>query len=125
MTARRASAEVEPPAVGRREALDASRPAWWDLRIDELFVGHCEVPFGRPVAFVGRQTKPMPGISVGTAYRSPVDQPRAHAALGSQPIRTINRDELRDKLARGDDFRLVMALNRWAFDAKHIPGSLH
>ena len=29
------------------------------------------------------------------------------------------------KLERGDDFRLVMALNRWAFDAKHIPGSVH
>jgi rhodanese-related sulfurtransferase len=53
------------------------------------------------------------------------DQPRAYAALGSQPIRTISRDELKAKLDAGDDIRLVMALNRWAFDAKHIPGSLH
>jgi rhodanese-related sulfurtransferase len=54
-----------------------------------------------------------------------MDQPRAHAALGSDLIRTIGRDELKAKLARGDDFKLIMALNRWAFDAKHIPGSVH
>ena len=54
-----------------------------------------------------------------------IDQPRAHAALGSEPIRTIGRDELKAKLDRGDDVRLIMALNRWAFEAKHIPGSLH
>jgi rhodanese-related sulfurtransferase len=54
-----------------------------------------------------------------------VDQPRPTAALGTQPIRTISRDELRTKLERDDDVRLIMALNRWAFDAKHIPGSLH
>jgi rhodanese-related sulfurtransferase len=53
------------------------------------------------------------------------DQPRAFAALGSEPIRTISRDELKAKLDAGEDFRLVMALNRWAFEAKHIPGSLH
>ena len=54
-----------------------------------------------------------------------MDQPRTDAALGSEPIRTISRPELQAKLARGDDFRLIMALNRWAFDAKHIPGSIH
>ena len=53
------------------------------------------------------------------------DQPRPIAALGTEPIRTISRDELRAKLDRGDDFKLIMALNRWAFDAKHIPGSIH
>lgn len=54
-----------------------------------------------------------------------MDQPRADAALGSDPIRTIDRDELKARLDRGDDFKLIMALNRWAFDAKHIPGSVH
>jgi rhodanese-related sulfurtransferase len=54
-----------------------------------------------------------------------MDQPRSTAALGPEPIRTIGRDELKGKLDRGDDFKLIMALNRWAFDAKHIPGSLH
>ena len=54
-----------------------------------------------------------------------MDQPRSAAALGSEPIRTIGRDELKAKLDRDDDFKLIMALNRWAFDAKHIPGSLH
>src|ERR1700750_1328662 len=53
------------------------------------------------------------------------DQPHRHAALGTEPIRTIGPDELKAKLDRGDPFRLIMALNRWAFDAKHIPGSIH
>jgi rhodanese-related sulfurtransferase len=53
------------------------------------------------------------------------DQPHGYAALGTEPVRTISRDELKAKLDRGDDFKLIMALNRWAFDAKHIPGSLH
>jgi len=54
-----------------------------------------------------------------------MDQPRPHAALGPEPIRTIDREELKRKLDRGDPLKLIMALNRWAFDAKHIPGSLH
>jgi rhodanese-related sulfurtransferase len=58
-----------------------------------------------------------------------MDQPHPNAALGLEPIRTISRDELRAKLRakldRGDDFKLIMALNRWAYEAKHIPGSLH
>ena len=36
----------------------------------------------------------------------------------------ISRDELKEKLDRGDDFKLVMVLG-WAFHAKHIPGSLN
>jgi rhodanese-related sulfurtransferase len=59
-------------------------------------------------------------------HRSPgADQPPPRAALGAEPIATIGRDELKAKLDRGDDVKLIMALNRWAFDAKHIPGSLH
>ena len=54
-----------------------------------------------------------------------MDQPHHYAALGREPIRTIGRDELKAKLDAGEDVKLVMALNRWAFDAKHIPGSLH
>ena len=55
----------------------------------------------------------------------PAGQPHPHAALGREPIRTIDRDELKAKLDRDEDLKLVMALNRWAFEAKHIPGSLH
>lgn len=40
-------------------------------------------------------------------------------------VRTIDREQLRQKIERGDEFRLVMALNEWAFRAKHIPGSEH
>ncbi len=54
-----------------------------------------------------------------------MNQPHRYAALGPEPIRTIGRDELKAKLDRGENFKLVMALNRWAFDAKHIPGSSH
>ena len=37
----------------------------------------------------------------------------------------ITRDELHRKLERGDDFRLVMTLSRFAFEATRIPTSLH
>lgn len=40
-------------------------------------------------------------------------------------IATIGRDELKEKLDRGDDFKLVMTLHEFAFRATHIPGSLH
>jgi rhodanese-related sulfurtransferase len=64
--------------------------------------------------------------AAGRTYdRSVMDQPRPSAALGDEPIRTIDRDELKAKLDRGDDLVLIMALNRWAFEAKHIPGSVH
>ena len=53
------------------------------------------------------------------------DRPHRFAVLGGEPIETIERDELKGKLDRGDPVKLIMALNRWAFDAKHIPGSLH
>ena len=37
---------------------------------------------------------------------------------------TIDREELRQKLERGDPFKLVMAVSEWGFRVKHIPGSL-
>jgi rhodanese-related sulfurtransferase len=41
------------------------------------------------------------------------------------PAPEIDREELRTLLARGGDLKLVMASRDWAFDAKHIPGSVH
>lgn len=40
-------------------------------------------------------------------------------------MNTISRAELKTKLERGDDFKLVMVLGEWAFRAKHIPGSIN
>ena len=40
-------------------------------------------------------------------------------------IKLISRDELKQKLERKDQFKLVMALGDWEYRAKHIPGSLH
>jgi rhodanese-related sulfurtransferase len=40
-------------------------------------------------------------------------------------MNTISREELKQKLDRKDDFRLVMALAEWAYQAKHIPGSIN
>jgi hypothetical protein len=34
-------------------------------------------------------------------------------------------EELKKKLVRGDNFKLVNVLGEWAFDAKHIPGSIN
>jgi rhodanese-related sulfurtransferase len=53
------------------------------------------------------------------------DQPHRFALLGEEPVATIERQELKAKLDQAAPLKLVMALNRWAFDAKHIPGSLH
>jgi 3-mercaptopyruvate sulfurtransferase SseA len=36
----------------------------------------------------------------------------------------ISTQELKEKLDRGDDFKLVMTLGEWEYNAKHIPGSL-
>jgi len=51
--------------------------------------------------------------------------PCAGPVWSDVPVRTIERAELRQKLARGGDFKLVMCLSEWAFQAKHIPGSIH
>ena len=40
-------------------------------------------------------------------------------------VRTIDRKELVSRLEEDAPLRLVMALNEWAFNAKHIPGSEH
>ena len=37
----------------------------------------------------------------------------------------ISREELKEKLDRGDQFKLVNALGEWAFEAKQIPGSIN
>ncbi len=40
-------------------------------------------------------------------------------------MKLIDREELKEKLNRRDDFKLVMVLGDWGFRAKHIPGSLN
>ena len=40
-------------------------------------------------------------------------------------MQLISRDELKQKLERRDQLKLVMALGDWEYRAKHIPGSLH
>ena len=37
----------------------------------------------------------------------------------------ISREELKVKLDRKDEFKLVMALGEWHFRAAHIPSSIH
>jgi hypothetical protein len=39
-------------------------------------------------------------------------------------VELISTQELKEKLDRGEDFKLVMALGEWEYNAKHIPGSL-
>src|SRR5947208_16573195 len=40
-------------------------------------------------------------------------------------MKTISREELKEKLDCKENFRLVMALAEWAYQVKHIPGSIH
>jgi rhodanese-related sulfurtransferase len=51
--------------------------------------------------------------------------PKSGVVLSDIPVRTIDREELQQKLARGDRIRLVNSLREWSFRAKHIPGSIH
>jgi len=37
----------------------------------------------------------------------------------------IEKEELKEKIDQGDDFKLVMTLNEWAFKSQHIPGSIN
>ena len=37
----------------------------------------------------------------------------------------ISREELKAKIDREDDFKLVMTLSEWAYRTSHIPGSLN
>lgn len=37
----------------------------------------------------------------------------------------ISREELKIKIDRGDDFKLVMTLAEWAYMMSHIPGSIN
>jgi rhodanese-related sulfurtransferase len=40
-------------------------------------------------------------------------------------VKTIGHKELKQMLDRHEPIRLVMALSEWAYQAKHIPGSIH
>ncbi|MFQ6026334.1 MAG: rhodanese-like domain-containing protein [Dehalococcoidia bacterium] len=43
----------------------------------------------------------------------------------NQAVSLIGREELKEKLDRGEDFSLVMVYQDWAFRRKHIPGSIN
>lgn len=40
-------------------------------------------------------------------------------------MKIISREELKEKLDRGDNFKLYMTLDRQAYEQSHIPGSIH
>ena len=40
-------------------------------------------------------------------------------------MKLISREELKEKIDQGDDFKLAMVLGDWAYRAKHIPESLN
>ena len=40
-------------------------------------------------------------------------------------MKTITREELKAKLDRGEDLKLVMTMSDGAYEWLHIPGSLH
>ncbi len=39
-------------------------------------------------------------------------------------VAMITREELKAKIDRGAQFKLVMTMNEWHFEAEHIPGSI-
>jgi rhodanese-related sulfurtransferase len=47
----------------------------------------------------------------------------AYATEGKS-VNTITTEQLKERLDRGDEFKLLMAFDDWRFAAGHIPGSL-
>ncbi len=39
-------------------------------------------------------------------------------------VREVTKEELKEKIDRGDAFNLVMIMNEWHYDAEHIPGTI-
>jgi rhodanese-related sulfurtransferase len=54
-------------------------------------------------------------LSCGTLFQSEKER----------GMKTMSHEELKQKLDRKENFRLVNALSEWAYQAKHIPGSMH
>ena len=40
-------------------------------------------------------------------------------------MQEISREEVKAKIDRGDNFKLVMTLAEWAYIMSHIPGSIN
>ena len=58
----------------------------------------------------------------------PHDQIHTCGTIGRTYVRSMNlisAEELKAKLDRSEDFKLVMAVSDWAFQISHIPGSLN
>jgi len=65
---------------------------------------------------------------MGSERKGGIDMSIEDLEEGNRPRRPkmdlISIQELKEKLDRGEDFKLVMALGEWEYNAKHIPGSL-
>jgi rhodanese-related sulfurtransferase len=63
----------------------------------------------------------MPSSSPGRRVGFP---PFNYTEAERNEMDLIGTEELKEKLERGDDFKLVIVLGEWEYRAKHIPGSL-
>ena len=90
---------------------------------------------GIATPIVERRIDSSPAVSHSFTVRcGELYDSRLESSFGNYPtspkaatttMNLITREELKEKLDRGDDFKLVCALSEWAYRAKHIPGSLH
>jgi|SRR5690349_17325887 len=54
------------------------------------------------------------------------DAPPLRVSVGQTPmIKTISRDELKQKIDRQDDFTLVETLPKVAYEHAHLPGAIN
>src|SRR5881394_56888 len=74
------------------------------LLLPHLDVAHVELGSKRAG---GKVLSPNDRLTEG----EPMPNPLAGPVLSDDPVRTIDRDELRKKLDRGDPLKLVMCLN--------------
>ncbi len=93
------------------------------VRVPRLHHQAVDLQPQRPLLHPRHPTGPAPERAQGRMSAAPR---RDEEVLDpNSGINVIGVEELKQKIDRRDDFKLVNALGEWEFQAKHIPGSLH
>jgi rhodanese-related sulfurtransferase len=114
---------------------------WWDAEFSRRLAAGGRLVMEYDHRDAGRSVSHPPGVSatparpcrrcgglidaLAGAVCIHVNQLRLVTATRGTAMRVISAQGLKQKLDRGDSFKLVNALGNWEYQAAHIPGSLH
>ena len=93
-----------------------------------VFIGVVSKDLGiNPISYVNSMVVTIALWLVVAPLIQAISRTGRHASRNQekQNLNLISGEELKEKIERGDDFKLVMVLSEWAFRAKHIPGSIN